>query len=160
MSDVFIDDKGFRDLLLKLEPKELRKITKPALKAGAQIVRKQAVKNYKALFPGSQKYRGIVAMPFRDGLGAWIKAAIYGEKKREKINTKYGGNIADTFYVLNILENGTGDRFTGKNGGKKAARGRVRAYRFFRDAEAAKRDEAIKVIEIKLREKFEKMQKK
>lgn len=145
--------------LQNLEPKEMRKITKTAFRLAGNVIKSQAVKNYKAQFPGSERWRAIYTLPFRDGSGAYVKALSFEKMSARKITSvsrsilKKGGTLkaakAATYgsYVLLFLEGGTKVRVSRARSKKiKGNRGSMRAYAFFQSALNSKRVAADKKI--------------
>ena len=85
---VQIDDREVQQMLSRLDAKSLRKVTKSAFKQGAGVILRQAQRNYKALFPGSNLHRALVAMPWKSGLGAWVKKLGARSKKKTREDTR------------------------------------------------------------------------
>lgn len=157
---VQIDDREVQQMLSRLDVKSLRKVTKSAFKQGAGVILRQAQRNYKALFPGSNLHRAIVAMPWKSGLGAWVKKlGARSKKKREKVREKYG-DVFSRAYVLDILERGSGERQShGRSQVKLGRRGRVKAYRFFSSAVSSAERKALDKVLTAIKKHLEKMSK-
>ena len=147
-------------MLSSLDSKQLRKVTKSAFKQGAGVILRQAQRNYKALFPESNLHRALVAMPWKSGLGAWVKPlGKRSKKKREKVREKYG-NVFERDFVLEFLENGTSERQSlGRSKKYFARRGRVKAYRFFASAVASTEKKALEKVLSVIKKHIEKMSK-
>lgn len=158
---VRIDDKEVQQMLSRLDAKNLRKVTKSAFKQGAGVILRQAQRNYRSLFPGSNLHRALVAMPWKSGLGAWVKKlGKRSARKREKVREKYGDVFARAF-VLDILERGTGERQSrGRSQVKLGRRGRVKAYKFFSSAVASTEKKALDKVLTVIKKHIEKMSKK
>jgi hypothetical protein len=152
---IVVDAREVVQALQRIEPKEMRKITKTAFRLAGNVLKSQAVKNYKAQFPGSERWRAIYALPFRDGSGAYVKALSFKKMSGRKILSiarsieKKGGGVAGAksatygAYILPILEGGTGPRYSrGRAKAKKYNRGKVRAYKFFHSALESKAADA------------------
>ena len=151
-----IDDKDVQKKLAELEPKQLRKITKAAFRSAAGVVKRQAQKNYKALFPGSMLYLNIAATPFKDGLGAFVRVpSRLSGKKAAKLNAKAGGNAYERAQVVLFLEGGTGPRKTEKG----YRRGSLRSYGFLRDAASSHGEKALAKFNKAIQKKLEKLNK-
>ncbi len=144
---VEVDVRQVVQALQNLEPKEMRKITKTAFRLAGNVIKSQAVKNYKAQFPGSERWRAIYTLPFRDGSGAYVKALSFKKMSGRKILAvarsieKKGGTVEDAkaatygSYILPFLEGGTKVRASrGRSKNVKGNRGAVRAYAFFQSA--------------------------
>lgn len=155
-------------MLDKLDVKNLRKVTKAAFRAAGNVIKSQAVKNYKAQFPGSERWRAIATLPFKQGDGAYVKGQTFQKMSLRKITStlksveKAGGGVKEAksatygSYVLHILEGGTGPRQSGGRSKKgKFNRGKIRAYRFFESAvqsSAVKAEQKfIEVVEKKIK---------
>ena len=129
-----------------LEAKNLKNGLKAALRRCLSPIRKAAINNYKASFPGSQKWRGIFLSYDRDGLGGSV--AIVPRKKgaRQKaIEEEY------KTWVLPIIERGTNVRKTEKG----YNRGIMPKKPFFVPAKAAMPNVAQTFAE-ELKKEFEK----
>jgi hypothetical protein len=152
-----VDSSAARQMLAQLEAKELRKITKSAFRSAANVLKSQAHRNFKAMFPGSKLYLNIAAMPFKAGDGSFVKVPLkLGEKKREKIDRKAGlANTAYRAYVLQYLEGGTAPRKTEKG----YARGKLRAYRFMAKAEETHGKKALEKFNSVIIKRLEKLNK-
>ncbi len=157
---VQIDDREVQQMLSRLDAKSLRKVTKSAFKQGAGVILRQAQRNYKALFPGSDLHCALVAMPWKSGLGAWVKKlGKRSKKKRDKMREKYG-DVFSRAYVLDILERGSGERQSrGRSQVKLGRRGRVKAYRFFFSAVSSTERKALDKVLIAIKKHLEKMSK-
>lgn len=147
VQSVEVDVSKVVQALQNLEPKEMRKITKTAFRLAGNVIKSQAVRNYKAQFPSSERWRAIYTLPFRDGSGAYVKALSFRKMSARKILTiansieKKGGSVAAAraatygSYILPMLEGGTKVRASrGRSKKIKGNRGAVRAYAFFQSA--------------------------
>ena len=144
---IVIDTSEVDVMLARLEQKELRKMTKRAFRAAGNIIKSAAVKNYKEQFPGSERWRAIYTLPFRDGGGAYIKPLQLRKMSARRIMStvkaigKRDGSVEAAVkatrgaFILPMLEGGTGVRKSrGRSRAKVANRGSVRAYKFFEAA--------------------------
>lgn len=115
-----------------MDPKTFRTAVKNGLRRTANIIKKQAVSNYKAAYPGgpkrpaSERYRGIHMKVWRNGMGAMV----------DLIFLK--GDDALRPWVLRFQNKGTAMRVT-KDGWD---RGFMPASNFFSDAVEAKKSQA------------------
>lgn len=171
--EVRFDTKDFDEALKALEPKQVRKVTKSALRGGANIIAKAARKNLKAVAPTSKarraankaagvknKAQGIVVHTGKSGDIA--VARVWRSKK------KTGQQHLDRAYILRIIEKGavdggTRDRYTsGKNKTPYAAknRGRIMPKPFFEPAKEANEGKALEHVRSKVLEGIEKVWKK
>lgn len=165
--------KEFDEALKALEPKQIRKVTKSALRGGANIITKAARKNLKAVAPTSKEQRkankaagiknkeqGIVTHVKKTGELAVSR--VWRSKKRT------GQPHLDKAYLLRILEKGaaaggTRDRYTSaKNRAAYAAknRGRISPKPFFEPAKEATEGKAFEYVKNKVLEEIEKIWKK
>ena len=165
---ISVDDSELQRMLDKLDEKNLRKITKAAFRSAGNVIKSQAIKNFKAQFPGSERWRALVVLPFRKGDGAYVKRQMFKRMSLRKLTSivnaveKAGGTLqaakSATYgsYVLGILDGGTGPRSSrGRSRTVKSNRGKVRAYRFFesavRDKASAAERKFVEIVEKKLK---------
>lgn len=165
--------KEFDEALKALEPKQIRKVTKSALRGGANIITKAARKNLKAVAPTSKEQRkankaagiknkeqGIVTHVGKDGDIAVSR--VWRSK------TRTGQPHLDKAYLLRIIEKGavaggTRDRYTSaKNRAAYASknRGRIMPKPFFEPAKEASEGKAFEYVKNKVLEGIEKVWKK
>lgn len=165
--------KQFEEAIKALEPKAIRRVTKSALRAGANVIAKAARKNLKAVAPTSKERRaankaagiknkeqGIVVHAGKDGDIA--VARVWRSKHRT------GKPHLDKAYLLRIIEKGavaggTRDRYTSaKNKAPYATknRGRIMPKPFFEPAKEASEGKAFAVAKNKILEGIEKAWKK
>lgn len=165
--------KDFEEAIKALEPKAIRRVTKSALRAGANVIAKAARKNLKAVAPTSKERRaankaagiknkeqGIVTHVGKDGDIA--VARVWRSKHRT------GKPHLDKAYLLRIIEKGavaggTRDRYTSaKNRAAYASknRGRISPKPFFEPAKEASEGKAFEVAKNKILEGIEKAWKK
>lgn len=165
--------KEFDEALKALEPKQIRKVTKSALRGGANIITKAARKNLKALSPTSKEQRkankaagiknkeqGIVTHVKKTGELAVSR--VWRSKKRT------GQPHLDKAYLLRILEKGavaggTRDRYTSaKNRAAYASknRGRIMPRPFFEPAKETTEGKTFAYVKNKVLEGIEKAWKK
>ena len=171
--EVRFDTKQFEEAIKALEPKAIRRVTKSALRAGANMIAKAARKNLKAVAGESKEQRkankaagvknremGIVTHV--EKTGALAVARVWRSKKRT------GQPHLDKAYLLRIIEKGavaggTRDRYTSsKNRAPYAAknRGRVMPKPFFEPAKEATEAAALARVKSKILEGIEKAWKK
>lgn len=171
--EVRFDTKQFEEAIKALEPKAIRRVTKSALRAGANVIAKAARKNLKAVAPTSKERRaankaagiknkeqGIVTHVGKDGDIA--VARVWRSKHRT------GKPHLDKAYLLRIIEKGavaggTRDRYTrAKNSAPYATknRGRVMPRPFFEPAKEANEGKAFEHVRAKVLEGIEKAWKK
>ena len=171
--EVRFDTKDFDEALKALEPKQIRRVAKGALRGGANIIAKAARKNLKAVAPTSKerkaankaagvkdKAQGIVVHVGKDGDIA--VARVWRSKK------KVGKPHLDKAYILRIIEKGAvaggaRDRYTsGKNKAAYAAknRGRIMPKPFFEPAKEANEPNAMAHVKKKILDGIEKAWKK
>lgn len=165
--------KEFDEAVKALESKRIRKVTKNALRGGANIITKAARKNLKAVAGESKEQRkankaagiknreqGIVTHAKKTGELAVSR--VWRSKKRT------GQPHLDKAYLLRILEKGaaaggTRDRYTSaKNKAAYASknRGRIMPKPFFEPAKAANEGKALEYVKRKVLEGIEKAWKK
>lgn len=165
--------KEFDEALKALEPKQIRKVTKSALRGGANIITKAARKNLKAVAPTSKEQRkankaagiknreqGLVTHAKKTG--EFAVSRVWRSKERT------GQPHLDKAYLLRILEKGavaggTRDRYTSaKNKAAYASknRGRIMPKPFFEPAKAANEGKALEYVKRKVLEGIEKAWKK
>lgn len=171
--EVRFDTKDFDEALKAIESKQIKRVTKAALRAGANAIKKAAQKNLKAVAPTSKEQRkankaagiknkeqAIVSHVRKDGTLA--VARVWRSKK------KTGEPHLDKAYLLRILEKGaaaggTRDRYTSaKNKAAYASknRGRVMPRPFFEPAKEASEGVALETVKSKVLEGIEKVWKK
>ena len=99
-----VDDEKLIKLFEALDPKQRKKAIKGALtRAGAQV-RKEAVKNLKAKFPGAKKgmEKGIRRTNYKDKLGFRVTIGTKGRKKTKGKQSRIGNVFAsDDYYYTN-----------------------------------------------------------
>lgn len=171
--EVHFDTRQFDEALKALEPKAIKRVTKSALRAGANVIAKAARKNLKAVAPTSKEKRaankaagvknkeqGIVAHAKKDG--TLSVARVWRSK------AKTGKPHLDRAYLLRILEKGAAaggarDRYTSaKNRAAYAAknRGRIMPRPFFEPAKEANEGKAMEIVKNKVLTGIEKAWKK
>ena len=166
------DDADVQRMLAQLDVKNLRRTTKAAFRAAGNVIKAQAVKNYKNMFPGSSRWRALAVMPFRQGNGAYVKGQTFQKMSLRKVLStvkaveKAGGSLQDAknatsgSYVLQILEGGSGPRQSaGRSKKGKYNRGKVSAYRFFESAVKNSADAAEKKFISIVEKKIQKLNK-
>lgn len=144
------DDEDVQRMLAQLDVKNLRRTTKAAFRAAGNVIKAQAVKNYKAMFPGSSRWRALAVMPFRDGCGAYVGIRVFRKMSATAVKStvaaveKAGGSLQDAKdatlggWVLYLLEAGVKPRESrGRSKSKKSNRGAFTGYRFFASAAEA-----------------------
>lgn len=109
-----------------MDPKTFRTAVKNGLRRTANIIKKQAVSNYKAAYPGSERFRGIHMKVWRTGMGAMV----------DLIFLK--GDDALRPWVLRFQNKGSVQRATKKG----YNRGVMPSSNFFSDAVAEKKSQA------------------
>ena len=161
--EVRFDTNAFDEALKALEPKQIRRVSKSALRGGASIIAKAARKNLKTVAPSSKQRRaankaagvkdkaqGIVVHTRKEGDLA--VARVWRSKE------KVGKPHLDRAYILRIIEKGavdggTRDRYTsGKNKAGYAAknRGRIQPKPFFEPAKEANEPIAMAYVKSKI----------
>ena len=141
------DDADVQRMLAQLDVKNLRRTTKAAFRAAGNVIKNQAAKNYKNMFPGSSRWRALAVMPFRDGQGAYVGIRIFKKMSASNVKStvnaveKAGGSLQDARdatlggWVLYLLEAGVKPRESrGRSKTKKSNRGSFTGYRFFASA--------------------------
>ena len=94
-----------------LSTKELKSGLRAAFRRCLSPIRKAAVSNYKAAFPGSQKWKGIFLSYDRDSLGGSVAIV---PRKRVKGSRQEAIRKEVRAFVLVFLERGTQPRKTDK----------------------------------------------
>ena len=166
------DDEDVQRMLAQLDVKNLRRTTKAAFRAAGNVIKAQAVKNYKAMFPGSSRWRALAVMPFKAGDGAYVKGQTFQKMSSRKVLStvksveKAGGSAEDAknatygSYVLQILEGGSAPRQSaGRSKKGKYNRGKIRAYRFFSTAVQSSAAAAEQKFVSSLEKKIQKLNK-
>lgn len=121
-----IDDAMVQKAFNSLDPKTFRNAVKAGMRKSANLIKAEAVRNYKSEYPGSERYKGIHMKVYRTGMGAMVDLIfLKGDKELKP-------------WVLRFQNKGTAMRAT------KAGydRGFMPASGFFSDAVAAKKGQA------------------
>lgn len=124
------DDRTLQRAFEGLNPKQFRTATKQGLRKSCNVIKREAVKNYKAAYPGSQRYRHIHMKVYRTGMGAMVDLIfLKGDKEARS-------------YVMRFQNKGTAMRVT------KAGydRGFMPASEFFAEAVRSKKSQAEKML--------------
>lgn len=95
-----IDDQLVQRAFVAMDPKTFRNAVKSGMRRSLNIVKRKVVANYKAAYPGSERFRGIHAKVYRTGTGAMIDL-IYLKSDKELRS-----------YVLRFQNKGTAMRAT------------------------------------------------
>ena len=128
------DDKKILAAFEGLSPKGLRSATKIALGNSARVIKRAVVREYKAAYPGSQRYKAIHMKVWKDATGATVDLK-YIPRKYAHLKP----------YVMRFQSAGTDVRTTTKLG---LNRGRMPASRFFsKGAYAAFREAQQRLVE-------------
>lgn len=127
---VEIDDQMVQRAFEGLSPKQFRTAVKQGLRRSVNIIKREAVKNYKAAYPSSDRHKHIHMKVYRTGTGAMVDLLfLRGEKEAKP-------------YVLRFQNKGTAMRST------KAGydRGFMPASEFFTDAIQSKKAQAESML--------------
>ena len=94
------DDQMVQRAFVAMDPKTFRTAVKSGMRRSLNIIKRRVVANYKAAYPGSQRFRGIHMKVYRTGTGAMIDL-IYLKSDKELRS-----------YVLRFQNKGTAMRVT------------------------------------------------
>lgn len=140
-----------------LSKREMKKALTKGLRAGLNAIKKQAVINLKSRVKGASKRND----RYNDTLASGIRLSKFKEDNNEIIgNVKISSkrNKGSGSFRLKFLENGSNSiryvkKYRGKQLTKKASRGKLKGYYFFRDAQDTERFTEImnKTIEEQLK---------
>ena len=114
-----------------MEPKTFKASIKAGMRRSLNIIKKRAVANYKAAYPGSNRHKAIHAKVYRTGTGAMIDLIFLNGDKELKP------------WVLRFQNKGATARVT-RNGGYN--RGDMPASEFFSSAIEATKGQAEKEL--------------
>ena len=145
-----LDQRGFDRMMEALSPENRAKVTRKALRAGANIIQNKVRSNYKRIKPDSDLDQAIVLYEFPSGEGAIVRR-FFKKAMQQKGDGKSPFHRA---YILNFIEHGAQGRRTKGKGKKRQGpnwaglnRGSIPAYRFFRKGYNGSRNKAFKEIE-------------
>lgn len=114
-----------------MEPKMFRTAVKAGMRRSLNIIKRKAVANYKAAYPGSDRYKAIHAKVYRTGTGAMIDLLfLKGDKELKP-------------WVLRYQNKGAVARITLRGGYN---RGDMPASRFFVEAVESTKNQAEKEL--------------
>lgn len=120
------DDKMLQKAIDGLDPKTFRNAVKAGMRKSANLIKSEAVRNYKSEYPGSNRHKAIHMKVYRTGMEAMVDLIfLKGDKEMKP-------------WVLRFQDKGTAMRAT------KAGydRGFMAASNFFSNAVAAKKSQA------------------
>ena len=145
-----LDQRGFDRMVEALAPENRAKVTRKALRAGANIIQNKVRSNYKRIKSDSDLDKAIVLYEFPSGEGAIVRR-FFKKAMQQKGDSKSPFHRA---YILNFIEQGAQYRRTkGKGKTRRGSnwaglnRGSIPAYRFFRKGYNSSRNKAFKEIE-------------
>lgn len=95
-----IDDQLIQRAFVAMDPKTFRTAVKSGIRRSMNIIKRKVVANYKAEYPGSERYKGIHMKVYRTGTGAMIDLIYLKSDK------------ALRSYVLRFQNKGTAMRVT------------------------------------------------
>ena len=99
-ASIEFDDQMVQRAFVALDPKTFRTAVKSGIRRSLNIVKRRVVANYKAAYPGSDRYKGIHMKVYRTGTGAMIDLIYLKSDK------------ALRSYVLRFQNKGTAMRVT------------------------------------------------
>lgn len=166
--EIRFDTKDFDDAIKALEPRAIRKVTKSALRAGANVITKAARKNLKSVAGESKEQRKAnkaAGVKNREmGIVTHVKKT--GDLAVSRVwrsKTRTGQKHLDKAYLLRIIERGavaggTRNRYTSAKNPepyKQKNRGRILPKPFFEPAKEANEGKAFEVAKKKILEGVE-----
>ena len=131
-----IDDTMVQRAFDGLTPKQLRTATKQGLRRAVNVIKREAVKNYKSAYPDSSRHKYIHMKVYRSGIGAMVDLLFLKKDKEARP------------YVMRFQNKGTAMRAT------KAGydRGFMPASEFFAEAVRSKKAQAESMLMRSVRE--------
>ena len=121
-----IDDAMVQRAFDGLQPKQFRTAVKHGLRKSVNVIKREAVKNYKTAYPGSDRYKAIHMKVWRNGMGAMVDLLFMNKDKELRP------------WVMRFQNAGTAMRATRAG----YDRGFMAASSFFADAVKSKKSEA------------------
>lgn len=125
------DDAALQRAFKGLEPKTFRTAVKSGMRRAVNVIKREAVKNYKREYPGSARFRGIHMKVWRTGMGAMVDLLFLKNDKQLRP------------WVMRFQNKGTAMRSTKKG----LDRGFMSASYFFSDAISATKRKAESMMQ-------------
>ena len=125
------DDAALQRAFKGLEPKTFRTAVKSGMRRAVNVIKREAVKNYKREYPGSARFRGIHMKVYRTGMGAMVDLLFLKNDKELRP------------WVMRFQNKGAIDRKTRRG----YNRGTMPASNFFSDAIASTKRRAESMMQ-------------